>query len=145
MARTTCVGRYILIAAALTVTHYLEMRSDPFQWESSRERLAGIAIVSLLFALVVAVLLLEYSYVFHPAEPFDATVLNVSTLPDKYVGDAPILTVRLKDGSIRQVITSWNSVKWCTPGSTVSLVANGAGFRVGLRGCARRREAITAV
>jgi hypothetical protein len=118
------------------------MTSDPFRFESSREWLTTAGVVLSLLAIVVAALFSEYSYVFRSAQPFDAVVTKVGMRPAGYEGDAPILTVRLKNGSIRQVMAPWSAVKWCEPGSTVSLIENGRGYRVGLRGCSRHRELI---
>jgi hypothetical protein len=115
------------------------MASDPFEREAYREWLLPTAVLLSLFALTVAVLLflLRSGYDFRHPKSVDATVVRLGMSPDAYFGDGPILTVRFGDGSIRQIATSWNAVKWCKPGSNISLLQVRNNIRVALRGCAR--------
>lgn len=66
----------------------------------------------------------------------EAVVERVGTYPDPLgTGDSPILTVRLPDGSIRQLRSSWPAANACVAGSKVFLIQRGTGLKVGLRGC----------
>ena len=67
----------------------------------------------------------------------EATVVRTSTYPagEARGGDLPILTVRLPDGTIRQVTASWSTAGECLPGSKVPLVQRGTALQVTLRGC----------
>jgi hypothetical protein len=70
--------------------------------------------------------------------PVEAEVLALGTYAYD-TGDMPILTVRLPDGSIRQVLGSWAGVRQCEQRRWISLLQQGGRLRVGLRGCYRRR------
>ncbi|MFL6725747.1 MAG: hypothetical protein ACJ8FS_04430 [Sphingomicrobium sp.] len=67
----------------------------------------------------------------------EATVLRIGTyaVGSGYGGDLPIVTVRLPNGSIRQVKASWSTAGNCVPGGRVALLQRGTALQVGLRGC----------
>ena len=69
--------------------------------------------------------------------PIEGTVVRVATYAHE-LGDMPILTVRLDDGSIRQLRTSRAAANGCGPGSSIALLKRGISLRVGLRGCYSR-------
>lgn len=50
-------------------------------------------------------------------------------------GDLPIMTVRLPDGSIRVLTSSWAAVNDCLPGRWISLLKRGSALQVGTPGC----------
>lgn len=67
----------------------------------------------------------------------EGSVVRIGTYPTGggSGGELPILTVRLPDGSIRQVKASWATAGKCMPGSQVPLLQRGTALQVGLRGC----------
>ena len=67
-----------------------------------------------------------------------AEVLRLGTYPVGGVAaeDLPILTVRLHDGSIREVQAAWADVDDCKPGRSISLLQHESALQVGQRGCA---------
>src|SRR5262245_51666974 len=96
---------------------------DPFQVIARREYIAKAA---WLVLLIVSLCLATFAWV--RADVSDgpevrAVVERLGTYPHPLgTGDRPILTVRLPDGSIRQVRASWKAVNGCGPGSRVSLL-----------------------
>jgi len=112
------------------------MAADPFQAEALRERLTRARGLLLLFAYMGVLLLLVLSTDFRHEREIEAIVVRLGTYPDPLeTGDLPILTVRLPDGSIRQLRTSWPAVNRCETGSSITLLQLGSRLRVGLRGC----------
>src|SRR5436305_800172 len=93
--------------------------------------------------LIVALALLGALSVFWPrtyvidGRLVDGTVIRIGSYPTAgaYGGELPILTVRLPNGSIRQVKASWATAGDCLPGSQVPLVQRGTALQVGLQGC----------
>jgi hypothetical protein len=112
------------------------MAADPFQAEAFWERLTRARGLLLLFAYMGALLLLVVSTDFRHERDVEAIVVRLGTYPDPLAtGDLPIVTVRLPDGSIRQLRASWPAVNRCGPGSSISLLQLGRRLRVGLGGC----------
>lgn len=112
------------------------MAADPFHAEILRERLTRAGGLLLLLAFMGALVWLVASTDFRRERDVEATVVRLGTYPDPLeTGDLPILTVRLLDGSIRQLPASWPAVNRCQPGSSISLLQLGSRLRVGLRGC----------
>lgn len=50
-------------------------------------------------------------------------------------GDLPILTVKLPDGSVRDVQATWADVDRCRPGRSISLLQQGQALQVARPGC----------
>jgi hypothetical protein len=112
---------------------------DPLKAFIVRERTRQAVGLCLLAAVAILASLLVFwppTYV-SDGRAVEATVLRIGTYPAGKVagGDLPILTVRLSDGSIRQVRASWSTAGDCLPGSQVSLRQRGTALQVGLRGC----------
>src|SRR5260221_14294595 len=114
---------------------------DPFRTVAIRERAAHAVCLGALIAFICAL-----SYVF--VRPYvaegrivRAEVLRVGMHPaaEGMGGDLPILTVRLPDGSVRQVTSSWAAISNCIPGRWISLLQRGTSVQVGSPGCQRTR------
>jgi len=92
-----------------------------------------------------AFVLLGAFFIFWPAnfvtdgQLVEATVVRVGTYAAgrSRGGDLPILTVRLPNGSIRQVRASWSTAGDCIPGGRISLLQRATALQVSLRGCRR--------
>jgi hypothetical protein len=112
---------------------------DPFESIVVRERAKQVVALGLLFALALFGALLAFwpqTYV-TDGELVEGSVVRVGTYATGGAngGELPILTVRLPNGSIRQVKASWRTAGNCLPGSEVPLLQRGSALQVGLRGC----------
>ena len=114
---------------------------DPFRTVVVRERVARLGVLALIALLLCAIWYFWVSTDVSDGDTIEAEVLRLETYnaPPGMGGDLPILTVRLRDGSIRQVPASWADVGNCAPGRWVSLLQRGTALQVGLRGCNRPR------
>src|SRR3954453_14868975 len=112
---------------------------DPFQAVARREQVMKAGQLALLMAILsIAIFSWVRSDVSNGREVMGA-VVSIGTYPDPLgTGDLPILTIRLANGSIREVRASWRAANGCAPGSRVSLLQIGAALQVGLRGCSAR-------
>ena len=114
--------------------------TDPFRAAARRERFTQVVwlVVSLAF---LCLLLFAWSRAnLTDGREVTALVIKVGTYPDPLgTGDSPLLTVRLSDGSIRQLPSSWEKASGCVTGSRVSLVERGIALKVGLLGCSASR------
>lgn len=96
------------------------------------------------FALIVAILcavsFLRFSTVVTKGRVVKAEVLRLGMDPASGVngGNVPILSVRLPDGSIRDVQATWADVNGCKPGRWISLLQDGLALQVGQPGCSSR-------
>lgn len=126
------------IADTGSLKHHAEMGPDPFRDEITRDRVTQAVGVLLLLAFLSALILVVPLNDFRRAKSIHAVVLRLGTYPDETAGDLPILTLRMRNGSIRQVRTSWSGAKWCAPGTRVWLLQRGSNLQVALRGCERR-------
>ena len=110
---------------------------DPLKSIIVHERVQRAIGVGLLIAFLAVFFLVLAPYYSNNGQVVDATVVRIGTYPvgSGYGGELPILTLRLRDGSIRQVQASWQSAANCLPGSSVSLLQRGTSLQVGLRGC----------
>ena len=91
----------------------------------------------LLVALIYAKAYLNFGNVVTDGEVVKAEVLRLGTRPVARVagGELPILTVRLPDGSVRQVKATWPHVKDCKRGRWISILQHGTALQVGTPGC----------
>ena len=91
----------------------------------------------LLAALVFAISYLDFGLAVTEGHAVKAEVLRLGTRPAARVsgGDLPILTVRLPDGSIRDVQATWADVNGCKAGRSISLLQRGNALQVGQPGC----------
>jgi hypothetical protein len=108
--------------------------ADVFLEQIRRERLhaAGWLVVLLIF---LAVLAFGLSRMLNPeGRLVEGQVERFGTRATD-IGDLPVVTVRLPDGSIRQVETSRALVKGCSRGDRIELVQRGTALRVGIRAC----------
>ncbi len=96
---------------------------------------AGALIV--LTGLMVVIGYLQFGTVITDGREVKAEVLRLGTQPTGGVAGAilPILTVRMPDGSVRQVMATWPDVNDCKPGRSISIVEKGTAVRVGRPGC----------
>lgn len=115
------------------------MTADPFQAEALRARLTSAGGLLMLLAFMGALVWLVVSTDLRHERNIEAVVVRIGTYPDALgTGDLPILTMRMPDGSVRQLQTAWPAVNSCQRGSSISLLQLGSHLRVGLRGCTPR-------
>jgi hypothetical protein len=91
----------------------------------------------LLAVLIVAVSFLDFSTPVTNGRLVQADVLRFGTHASARVagGDLPILTVRLPNGSVRDVQATWADVDGCKTGRSISLLQQGNALQVGRPGC----------
>lgn len=111
--------------------------NDAFRADALREHAtkAGALVALLLFAGAIGYF--EFGAVVTEGHVVRAEVLRLGARPAARVGggDLPILTVRLPDGSVRDVQATWADVNDCKPGRSISLVQHGAALQIGRPGC----------
>lgn len=110
---------------------------DPFEADVIRERITNAAALVLLFGFICAISYLEFSTIVTNGNPVEAKVERVGMRAAARTagGDLPILTVRLPDGSIRDVPATWADVNDCVPGRWISLLQQGTALQIGRPGC----------
>lgn len=120
---------------------------DPFEPIIIRERIIKAAALILVLAFICAISYLQYAAVVTNGRPVKAQIVRLGMRPAARVagGDLPILTVRLPDGSIRQVQATWAGVNDCLPGRWISLVQQGTALQVGRPGCDTTHSASVAL
>ena len=113
--------------------------SDAFRAVALRERVTKAFALLLLVAVVAVIAFLEFGSVVTDGHVVKAEVLSVGARPAARVagGDLPILTVRLPDGSVREVQATWADVDDCKAGRSISLLQQGTALQVGRAGCIR--------
>jgi hypothetical protein len=111
---------------------------DPFRTVALRGWIIAAGALVLVAALIVAVSYLNLGMPLTNGHEVQGEVLRVGTHPAARVagGDLPILTVRLPDGSVRDVEATWADVSGCKPGRSISLIQQGDALQVGRPGCA---------
>jgi hypothetical protein len=111
--------------------------TDPFRPVAVRARLITAGALIGLTAFVVGFGYLKFGTVMTHGRVVKAEVLHLGSRPTGGVAGAnlPILTVRMPDGSIRQVPATWGVVNDCRPGRSISIIQNGTAVLVGRPGC----------
>jgi hypothetical protein len=111
--------------------------ADPFRTVALRARVMKAGALVLLAGFLCAISYLEFGTVLTNGRVVKAEVLSLGTRPAARVagGDLPIVTVRLPDGSIREVQATWADVNDCKPGRWISLLQHGTAVQVGQPGC----------
>ena len=121
------------IADIRLVRHVYPM-TDPFRTLAKTERLKAV-----LWLLVLAVFLAVFAFllsrVWDPrGQLIEARIERFGVEATKY-GNRPIITVRLADGSIRQVLTTRTFVPVCKQGDRITLVQRRTALSVAVRAC----------
>ena len=111
--------------------------ADPFRTLALRSRVMKAGALVLLAIFLGAIAYLQFGSVVTEGRDVKAEVLRLGTYPVAGVagGNLPIVTVRLPDGSIREVRATWADVNDCMPGRWISLVQRGTALQVGQPGC----------
>ncbi len=111
--------------------------TDPFRTVAFRARIMKASALIILIGFVVVIGYLEFGTVITDGRAMKAEVLRVGTRPTGRVAGAnlPVLTVRMPDGSIRQVLATWADVSDCKPGRSISILQQGTAVLVGRPGC----------
>ena len=96
---------------------------------------AGASI--LLAALLLAIGYIEFGIAITDGKVVKAKVLRLGTHPvaGSAGGNLPIVTVRLPDGSVRQVKATWADVDNCKPSRWLSLLKYGTALQIAQPGC----------
>jgi hypothetical protein len=105
-----------------------------------QERIKAALWVSFLIVSVAAISYFGVQAYISEGTLIEAQVVRVGTYPASAAmgGDLPILIVRLPDGSIRQVTSSWEVVDDCVPGRWITLLRRGPAVRIGPPGCRKK-------
>ena len=92
---------------------------------------------AVLAALLGAIAYLQFGWVIMGGNVLKAEVLRFGTYPVGGVagGNLPIVTVRLPDGSVRQVRATWADLDDCRVGRWLSLLQHGTALQIGKPGC----------
>ena len=114
------------------------MVADPFASEVRRERLSWLVGFLALCLLLGVLVWLALRTDFRGAATIEGVIVRVGTYAHE-TGDLPILTVRLDDGSTRQLRARRAAIIGCAKGSTIELLQQAGRFRVGPRGCRQKR------
>ncbi len=111
--------------------------TDPFRTVVLRARIIAAGALVLLAALIVAVSYLDFGIPVANGQEVKAELLRVGTRPVARVagGDLPILTVRLPNGSVRDVQATWTDMNGCKTGRSISLLQQGNALQIGRPGC----------
>ena len=111
--------------------------ADPFRTVAFRGLVTKTAVLVLLAALASAVAYLRFGTVVYNGQVVKGEVVRFGTRAAARAagGDLPILTVRLPDGSIREVEATWADVNDCKPGRSISLIQRGVALQIGRPGC----------
>jgi hypothetical protein len=116
--------------------------ADPFRAIAHRERVRAFVALTLLAALLCGFIYLQFGGgAVASGRVMKAEVLRLGTYPTGSVKGAnlPIITVRLPDGSVRDVKTTRADVSDCKQGDFISVLQRGDGLQAGQRGCTKAR------
>jgi len=124
------------IADTSILEHHHRM-TEAYRTVAVRQRITKAGALVVLLGFVIAISYLEFSTVVPKGRIVKAEVLRLGTRPVARVagGDLPIITVRLPDGSVREVQATWADVNNCEAGRFISLVQQGTALQVGRPGC----------
>ena len=111
--------------------------TDPFRDLAIRRRLITAGAVVLVAALIISVSYLDFGMPITNGHEVRAEVLRVGTRAAASTagGDLPILTVRLPNGTVRDVQATWADIGGCKTGSSISLLEQGQALQIGRPGC----------
>jgi hypothetical protein len=114
--------------------------ADPAHTFVIQERITGALWLSFLIVSVAAISYLAVRPYNSHGAPIEAQVVRVGSYaaPGSMGGDLPILIVRLPNGSIGQVTSSWEVVDDCMPGRWITLLQRGSALRIGPPGCRKK-------
>jgi hypothetical protein len=135
--QTLASVRFRPIADVQFLEHHPQPMTDPFRTAALRARITAAGALAFIAALILAISSLHFGTAVTHGQVVKAEVLRLGTHPAARVagGDLPIITVRLPDGSIRDVQATWADVNGCKPGRSISLLQQGKALQVGQPGC----------
>ena len=116
--------------------------TDPFGTAARRSRVTAAGALVVVAALIFVVSYFDFVPAVTDGHVVKAEVLRLGTRPASRVagGDLPVLSVRLPDGSVRDVQATWADVDGCKPGRSISLLQQGSALQVGRPGCIRAQN-----
>jgi hypothetical protein len=116
------------------VQHDRQM-AEPLRAQIWAERMrSGVWLLALL-AVVATVLFVEDRLWNPQGQLIEARVIQSGIRAGKY-RNTPIVTVRLADGSVREVQARWaSSLRGCQSGDRIALVQRGSALTIGVKGC----------
>lgn len=106
---------------------------DPFKalGRAERQRAATWLLILVTFLATIA---LVFSRARSPqGKLIEGSVESFGGPISKY-GDI-VVTVRLANGSVREVLTKWASVRGCKRGDRIALIQRGTALNVGIKAC----------
>ena len=115
----------------------IDRMADPFRSVALGARIMKAGALMILTGLIVLIGYLQFGTVITDGRVVQAEVLGLGTYPTGRVAGAnlPIVTVRLPDGSVRQVRATWADVNDCKPGRSISILQQGTAVLVARPGC----------
>jgi hypothetical protein len=115
---------------------------DPFRTTAVRERFTQVFLLGVLVAATCFGSYLVVRPYVTEGRIVRAEVVRVGMYDTGGAagGNLPILTVKLADGSNREVTSSWAAVKDCVPGRLIDLLQRGTALQVGRPGCEKSRS-----
>jgi hypothetical protein len=114
--------------------------ADPLRTFAIRQRAIQALWLCLLIICVGAISYFLVRPYISEGALIKAEVVRVESYPVSAAmgGDLPILVVRLPNGSVRQVTSSWEVVDDCMPGRWITLLQRGPALRIGPPGCRKK-------
>ena len=111
--------------------------TDPFRNVAFWARILKAGALVALIGVMVVLGYLQFGTAITDGRAVTAEVLRLGTRPTGSVGGAnqPVLTVRMPNGSVRQVMATWADIDDCKPGRSISIIEKGSVVLVGRPGC----------
>ena len=107
---------------------------DPFAADARRERLRFELLMLALILPLFALSILLRPGAGAGGEALEAEVVRFGTRATE-LGNRPVVTVRLDDGSMRAVRATRGSIAGCKAGDRISLIQRRRFLGVGIKGC----------